>query len=307
MESFMSMMKVRVDHDLREVITYHDISFPVSRYLDEYKMFANNTVNCHWHNALEFCIMISGEVDYYINDVHMKLTKGDCVFVNMNTMHMSAQCPDSEDAVMFGVVFPSSLFSSNIDSTIYTKYIQPIINGPIQGFRVENSYHGEKIRQTLHEVSTLKQDCSGYEIHCLSLLARLWYETLSYINEYKTGSLKQRFDRTYEQRAKRILSYIHGNYSENITVQDIARSTGISRSECFRCFKKVTNKKPAEYINEYRLTQAARLLLETDERVTEICTSCGFGSSSYFGKLFKDSFGMSPLMFRREGGNRSDR
>jgi len=58
-----------------------------------------------------------------------------------------------------------------------------------------------------------------------------------------------------------------------------------------------------EYINEYRLTQAAILLLETDKAVSEISADCGFASASYFGKLFREKTGVSPGSFRISGAS----
>ncbi|HPJ00729.1 MAG TPA: helix-turn-helix transcriptional regulator [Enterococcus sp.] len=74
---------------------------------------------------------------------------------------------------------------------------------------------------------------------------------------------------------------------------------GVSRSECFRCFKKFTNKKPMEYINEYRLFQASKLLKLTPLSIEEITKKCGFSTSSYFGKQFKEVYGVTPLHYRK--------
>ena len=63
-------------------------------------------------------------------------------------------------------------------------------------------------------------------------------------------------------------------------------SAYISRSECFRYFKKFINKNPMEFTNEFRLSKASELLLETDKSIEFISSSCGFNSSSYFCKIF---------------------
>jgi AraC-like DNA-binding protein len=102
-----------------------------------------------------------------------------------------------------------------------------------------------------------------------------------------------------KERAEEILAYIHAHYHEKISVDDIAKKLNLSRSECFRCFKLLTEKSLVEYINEYRLKKAAGLLRETTKTVTEICTECGFENSSYFGKLFKDAFAITPFKYRK--------
>jgi len=100
-------------------------------------------------------------------------------------------------------------------------------------------------------------------------------------------------------RAKEILSYIHENFSESITVDKLSKHVNISRTECFRSFKQFTNKKPVEYINEYRLYRAAKMLMESGLSITEIALRCGFNNSAYFGKQFKRAYGVSPGNYRQ--------
>ena len=55
---------------------------------------------------------------------------------------------------------------------------------------------------------------------------------------------------------------------------------------------------PLEYMREYRLRKACMELIETEKSITEIASDCGFGSSSYFGKLFREHFNCSPVRYR---------
>ena len=96
-----------------------------------------------------------------------------------------------------------------------------------------------------------------------------------------------------------MISYIQEHFADNIAIRDLTEYAHVSRSECFRSFRRYTGKKPMEYINEYRLIQAAGLLKESDLSVAEIGSACGFGSSSYFGKLFKEKYGVPPLGYRQ--------
>ena len=74
----------------------------------------------------------------------------------------------------------------------------------------------------------------------------------------------------------------------------------LSRSECFRCFKQFTHKTPTEYINEYRLTHAVRMLTESSASISDISCACGFSSSSYFCKLFKKMYNVTPMQYRNK-------
>ena len=76
-------------------------------------------------------------------------------------------------------------------------------------------------------------------------------------------------------------------------MDDIAAAAYSSRNSCFRYFHNCFGKTPLEVLNEHRLSVAASLLA-TDKPVTEISLACGFGSSSYFAKLFHAKFGTTP-------------
>lgn len=86
------------------------------------------------------------------------------------------------------------------------------------------------------------------------------------------------------KRMSRILDYIHQHYSEQIMVEQIARTGKIRKRECFRCFQAFLSQAPGEYLNQYRLSR--------------ICEQCGFNNVSYFGKLFRRQYGIPPERFR---------
>lgn len=97
-----------------------------------------------------------------------------------------------------------------------------------------------------------------------------------------------------------MLSYIHANYGKSLTVEKLAQQANIGRTECFRLFKENVGKSPIEYILSYRLTQAARLLAESQQSVSQIYESCGFHSGSYFSSKFRQAYGVSPREYRRQ-------
>jgi len=296
----METIPIKVDSNFREQICNEDVTFPVGIWTDVFSMFVDCEMNCHWHDDFEFGFVLSGEVEYFINENLMRLYQGDCVFVNSNAIHMAKQAAGCDDAVMFSITFPASLFAGSHNSTIYHKYFAPVLGEALQGFKISQDHVlGKIIRGKLNEIYSLDRTVFGYELLCLALIIELWKATVDVISGEEISLFDSQGNQRYIQRAKEMLSYIHLYYPHPITIDDITKNIGISRSECFRCFKRFTNKNPVEYINEYRLAQAARLLWRTDDSITEVCVACGFASPSYFGKLFKEKYGVSPLKYRR--------
>jgi len=279
-----------------------DNTFPFSVKTDIYKYFIDNTLNCHWHQDFEFGILLAGAVDLYINDAHIKLRKGDGYFINSNILHTSKQAKNeyNEDAVMAVLTFPAFLLAADISSVIYEKYFAPLLDTRIEGFKIiEENQFGKEIKILLKEIYELESSVFGYELECQKYLNQLWFLTLRYIKDNKSDLLYRTDDMRQIERMKKILSYIHEHYSEKITAQDIANHIGVSRGECFRCFRRFMNKNLVEYINEYRLQRAAVLLRETEITVIDIGIKCGFDNASYFGKIFREIYRVTPYQYRK--------
>ena len=287
------------DNTMRERFEYPDPSVPFIVWTGDLRTMSNSTIVCHWHNEFEYGVLLSGELDYNIDGQHIHVKQGDAVFINANSMHMATQVGNT-NVILFTVSFLPSLFTGGKDGTLFRKYFQPILQSSIRGFSIPHTIqNGNPILQLLHEIYSLNRtQTENYELLCISLISRLWNLTLCYIKEHKHEFIAFRTDCKNEKKAKDILSYIHEHYAENLQIEQIAKHIGISRSECFRCFQRYTNVSPIAYLTEYRLAHAIHLLTETDKSMTQIATECGFSNSSYFGKILKKKYAVSPSHFK---------
>lgn len=94
--------------------------------------------------------------------------------------------------------------------------------------------------------------------------------------------------------------YIHENFSENITVKELADVSFISVSALERRFKKQLSKTPKQFINQVRLENARKMILETYTPIADIAEACGFKEHSYFSKQFKALFAIQPAQLRNQ-------
>jgi AraC-like DNA-binding protein/TolB-like protein/Tfp pilus assembly protein PilF len=105
-----------------------------------------------------------------------------------------------------------------------------------------------------------------------------------------------------EQFIEKILQYIEDNLdNENFSVKDLASNAGFSRSMLHRKLKKLTGKSASELITEKRLSRAKDLLEQDVATASEIAYQVGFNSPSYFNKVFKKHYNISPGEVRRKG------
>ena len=84
-----------------------------------------------------------------------------------------------------------------------------------------------------------------------------------------------------------------------ITIADISGEIGLSESHFMKYFKKTMGTSFIDYLNDYRLTKASRLLVTSENSVLEIAIETGFENLSYFIRLFKKKYSMTPNQYRK--------
>ena len=102
-----------------------------------------------------------------------------------------------------------------------------------------------------------------------------------------------------DPRINVLVDYIVTHPTEHYTSESLCQMVNISSSTLRRLFKKHTGKSPSDFIQDLRLTVAARRLLVTDERVSTIAYQVGFEDPNYFSRLFQKNFGVSPQAYRK--------
>jgi AraC-like DNA-binding protein len=97
---------------------------------------------------------------------------------------------------------------------------------------------------------------------------------------------------------KKVINYIHLNYYKKIYIEDLAKEINMNREYFCRFFKSIMGRTPVEYINYYRIEQAAKLLSTRDEKILDISLQVGFENFSYFIKKFKEYKKCTPSRFK---------
>lgn len=118
------------------------------------------------------------------------------------------------------------------------------------------------------------------------------YEIFSYITPTKDNTNKK------NNTLNDAIEYIEKNYMKEITVEDIASKSNVSRSQLYRTFISNIGLSPNKYLVTHRISRAAELLRTTDFSISEIASRCGFNDTSYFHHQFKKIYQRSPMEFR---------
>lgn len=97
---------------------------------------------------------------------------------------------------------------------------------------------------------------------------------------------------------KQVIIYLNTHYSEAVSLKDVADMVHISPPYLSALFKKETGKSLVSHLNDIRLARSKKLLSDTSMSITEICMASGFSSPSYFSKIFRIKYGLTPKQYR---------
>jgi AraC-like DNA-binding protein len=158
-------------------------------------------------------------------------------------------------------------------------------------FRGRTKEHiGEKLKE-LGRLSHFRQ-----LVHLLEIFQML--ATSSESESLHVAPVAQRYNLKEQQRLKRIYHYVQDHYQEKINPQTMAELCSLSMAAFCRYFRKMTNMTFTEFVNEYRINQAKKLLLQ-DYTITEACFESGFTNLSYFNKAFNRYARENPIHFKK--------
>ena len=103
-----------------------------------------------------------------------------------------------------------------------------------------------------------------------------------------------------EMRINKVCLYIQDHFMGKISLKEVADLIHLTESNFCKFFKKATGKTYSDYINEMRINEAARLLLQTEKTINQISYECGFETLSYFNRVFLNKKRKTPSTFRKE-------
>ena len=284
-------------------VPVENFDFPVGAHLIDLANLSMRYIRWHWHEEVEFMIVHSGEAILKLPDADIPLSPGDGIFINQNRLH-SIHSDGNISCKLYSLKFnPAFLFGYG-QTSFSSKYLVPILSSP--------SFHYLVLRKNdraLLEMLVLAKkiyDCCqkkahGYELRTRGYLCLLWERLLPFVNSDSAQvPVVPPHMITDSNRIKQAIHFIEESYMEPLTLEDIADSIHVSKSECCRCFKRALGLTPFEYLMKYRIFESTKRIINGDESaksISTLATSVGFNSSSYYNKLFKKYLKCTPTEY----------
>lgn len=288
-------MRLQEEAFINSVNLHAEMAFPylVLNVVDEHSSPRNPGFQVmHWHEDLQFIYVRRGAIEVETLDDAVRLREGEGVFLNKNVVHRVRRCGSCH---YNSFIFPESFLTFYLGCPA-ERIVSRIAGNrhlPLYAFCAQTAWHA-KVLSDLQALSVLEQNKTElYLYEVLVRLVSLWLELQRNIT-----LPKQKRESTVNERMRVFLQYIQKHYFETVTLETLARSANVSKSECLRCFRLSLRTTPCKYLTEFRLTKAAQLLQETNETIGSIATSVGMPQTSYFGKCFKEKTGCSPRAYR---------
>lgn len=276
--------------DYRENKKQGSFDFPLAFYHVE-SNHPHYQMPYHWHPEYEILRILDGSFQLTINGQSLTAVKGDVIFIQGGTLHGGVP----EDCIYECIVFDMKLLISN--NKICSKEIQQLIR------------HEASINLTLPGrtgplsniinvlFTSVNEKKNGYEFvaqGALYIMFGLIYQMqLWHVNTSKPSASSSQI-----KRFKDVLNYIETHYTEQISLEDMARVADLSPRYFCRYFRKMTQCTPMEYIIYYRIECACDLLAQTQTSITDAALNCGFNDISYFIKAFHKAKGITPKQYQ---------
>lgn len=288
-------MNFSQNHDLSENVHYNTPSFPAYLSKGTLSFYPDYSAVSHWHEDLEFIIILSGYMSYNIDGQLVQIDEGNGIFVNSRHMHYGFS-KEREDCDFICILLHPSLVSSN--AYFVSEYMEPLTSSaeyPYVPLNRSVEWQDTVIRLLEEMYSIQDNKLFVFDVQQLFInILKLLYGNLK--------PVKAAFSRPDMQldTLKQMILFIETHYQNPMSLNDIAKAGSCCKSKCNTLFNKYLRTSPVNFLNDYRMKKGCNLLVSTDVPVVMIASETGFCSSSYFCETFHKMYGMTPQRFRSE-------
>ena len=258
--------------------------------------FVGAAANCrenaeHRHDCMELMFMTSGTGVCRINGIAYPVLRGDLYVLNPEDVHSYALEPE---CVFYNILFDPMLFAAD-----------PEISGLLAEW--SRAGGGPKLFHFAPdevEPLALLADRLAAELgkrrRGRDLMARsLFGEFLVCLIRRGESAPPMVVSGEQPEIASRVLAYIDRRFCERVTIRELARAAGMSRSAFCTAFRRWTGSSAFEYIGCLRVRKARSLLEDPSLSIGEIALRLGYCDSCHFSRMFRRHAGVSPREYRR--------
>lgn len=275
--------------DFSENLNYTSNGLPVLTSDEHLSELATYRELMHWHPDYEFLLVKDGVLDFDVNGEILHIRPNQGLFVNSERMHFGYS--EEKQEVLFELVIISPEMIRNAFNSEMLDQLSSTANADYLLFH-SNMLIWSLLKRIFLVEQKHEQD---YQLELQSEICLLVKELRSLCTERSEQKPKEL------SLIKEMIHFIQEHYAEKISVADIAASAMVNRNQCFQLFQETMGVSPQQYLEQYRINMSIELMSVKDN-MAEIAQACGFCSQSYYTKVFKEYYRMTPLQFKKNRG-----
>ncbi|GIP23903.1 AraC family transcriptional regulator [Paenibacillus sp. J22TS3] len=259
-----------------------------------------HVLDCHWHEESEIFLVLEGEVLFQLDEEHFPVRAGEAVFIDGGDIH-AGHALGGAGCKFFALVFGAGLLTSAQYDIIQDQVILPFQERRVTFPRLIQP-SGSAGQELLKHIQAMMTACTvkppGYEAAVKGRLL-LMLQELAVSGMACDRSLNRSGSAVKLERLKKVILHIQQHYDRPIRLQELADLIPMSEGQFCRFFKSMTGQTPVDYINSYRIRQAAEMLRVEDKKISDIALEVGFDNISYFIRVFRKIMKCPPSAFRK--------
>ena len=259
------------------------------------KIYIGNTKgeNCHyplhWHNNIEFDLVLSGKIRGRINRKDINVNEGDFFFVNSGDLH-ETEANDKNTISAITILLSYDLLK---------KYCPDI---DLYYFNFDEKKEAKKkiINLIIECADLYKNKKEFYELEISIILREICMILLKECRQKRNDINFSMYEGKSIVNIKRAITYMEENYDSELSLKNIADEIGMAPTYFSRFFKKTTGGTFYCYLNKIRLYNAYKELINTDSSITEIALNNGFANVKSFIESFKKVYKCTPAKYKNK-------
>jgi AraC-like DNA-binding protein/quercetin dioxygenase-like cupin family protein len=289
---------LNLDNYRRELQPHGTPAFPCAAFSLKCTDCLDDEIPWHWHEEVEVIYIEDGKLSLHVPGATICIKKGESLFINSRILHRAIADNYCE---LHSLVFHPLLIMGKDNSIFAQRYIDPLMHCRALDYCLfDSGCQGKQeiidyIRNAFEAMAT---DELGYEFIVRENLSHI---CLCLFQQYAVIISENPVMSDIDSiRIKKMIDYIHDHYTERLELAQIAKTAGIGKRECLRCFQRMIQISPLQYLIKYRVTKGASMLLDDKTcSVSDVSIRCGFDSPSNFTQTFKRFFMCSPREYRK--------
>ncbi len=253
----------------------------------------NDLFYWHFHPEYELVYIEGADGTRHVGD-HISLYEhSDLVLIGSNIPHLNfdygIQAEYKKEVLHVSSAFKNKIFTEIPELTEVFELFEKSQQGIAFTGRTKVNI-GSRLKK-LHVLEPFSQFLEV--LHIFSILAASKEYVL--LHDYPVIN---KYSQKQQDRLKNIYSFIDENYQRKIELKEVAALCNLSKEAFCRYFKDATGSPFTSFLNQYRISQAKRLLLK-GKNIGETCYDCGYESLSYFNRIFKKIAHENPSDFKK--------